>query len=333
MAKIIGRRIPVWIRQENPRLSGNTSGGMWIRWKSLDYNNKAEHVQNMGAVGRIEDNTGTQVAQRYSETSMEFDFYDEYPQLVANLFTGNSGVVNVGTGVTSGSNLVPANTNEPTTFTIGYSGIDGVSYVSSGNIVKSVAVTGDASNPEFINCSVDFIGTEYVSGTLPALTYITDSKKFIPADVTFTLNSGTTAANQTRNIKSFTYSAERNADADYSLGSVSPINFFAKQLQYKLEATVNSDSADNTDANSGFYRQYYQSGTDVVGRIRMTNSRVLSGTTNPIFTAEYRGNVTDYKEDTPLDDIVTQTFTVTGSRRLSTGFGMVAFYVQSGNYT
>lgn len=332
MAKFIGRREALWIRQENPRLSGNTSGGTWIRWKSKDTQNKAEHVQNMGATGNVFDNTGTQVAKRYSETSLEFDFYDEYSQLVSNFICGNSGTVYAGTGIASGTNIPVTNTNEPTTYTIGYSGLDNM-WVSSGNIVKSITINSDASNSEFVGVSVDFVGTEFVSGALPAVTFVTDSKKITPANSTLYLSSGTSPFSGLRKVKSFSFSAERNAEADYAVGSVHPTDFFAKQFQYKIEATVNTDTTNTTDADSGFYKHYYQSGTDVIGWIRLSTARALSGVATHIWSSEYRGNITDYKQDTPLDDIVTQTFTITGGYRLSTSAALLVTYQQSGNYT
>lgn len=332
MANFIGRREPVWIRQESPRLSGNTSGGMWIRWKSKATDNKAEHIQNMGAVGNVFDNIGTQVAKRYSETSLEFDFYDEYSQLVTNLICGNSGTVYTGNGIASGTSIPITNTNEPTTFTIGYSGLDNM-WVSSGNIVKSITINCDSTSSDFVGVSVDFVGTEYVSGALPAVSYTTDSKKIIPADSTLYINSGTSPFVGLRKVKSFSFSAERNAEADYAVGSVHPANFLAKQFQYKIEATVNTDTTNTTDADSGFYKYYHQSGTDIMGWIRMSTTRGLSGVATHIWSTEYRGNMTEYKEDTPLDDIVSQTFTITGSYRLSTSAGILVAYQQSGNYT
>lgn len=332
MAKFIGRREALWIRQENPRLSGNTSGGQWIRWKSKDTQNKAEHIQNMGAVGRIEDNTGTQVAKLYSETSLDFDFYDEYSQLVQSFFNGNSGAIVSLVGTTAGTAQGISNTNEPTTYTIGYSGLDNM-WVSSGNIVKSVSITSDAGGSDFNSCSVSFVGFAYISGSLPAVSFVSNAQKYLPSQTDFYLSSGSgSALSGLRNIKSFTLSAERNADADYAFGSTSPSNFFAKQFQHTLEATVNLDSTNNTDADSGFYKQYHQSGTDLNAEVRMIGTRILSGVATPSFRFDIKGNMTDYKEDKPLDDIVTQTFTITGSRLLSNSSGLVFSYVQSGNY-
>lgn len=331
MTKRIGRDEVLWMRLETPRLSGMTTGGVHIRWTDLDIQNDFTHIDQSAAFGRVESTTGTRVSKNASNTSITFPMYNDYLQYFVFATTGQSGTISTGTGITSGIVVPVANTSMPVTFTLGVSGRD-YGWVSSGNILQTASITANMMNDDFVSATMTFNGTPYVSGAVPAPVFPVDDIPFIPADVTFSLNSGTTAAELPRRTRQFTLDINRNASVDHELGNMSPVNAYSRQFEYSVTAEMLWDSSDPTTPESGFYQHYYQSGTPITGRVRMNhNARALSGSTTPTGTFEFRGNVTEYTKPRTLDDLTMQTIAITGARRLSS-ISYTGSYIQSGNY-
>jgi hypothetical protein len=332
MTKRIGRDEVLWMRLESPRLSGMTSGGVHIRWTDLNIDNDFTHFQQNAAFGRVEGTTGSRVGRHKSNTSVTFPIYNEYLQYLIFGIVGASGTVNTGVGVTSGIAVPVENTSMPVTFTLGVSGRD-YGWVSSGNIMQTASITANMQTDDFVTATMTFEGTPFVSGAVPATVLPADDIPFIPADVLFSINSGVAPADLNRRVRQVTFDVNRNATVDHELGNKNPVNAYSRTFEFSVTAEMLWDSADATSAQSGFYQLYNQSGTPIVGRIRMNHSeRALSGIVTPTGTFEFRGNVTDYSKARTLDDLTMQTVSVTGSRRLATGLSFTGSYIQSGNY-
>lgn len=323
MSKIIGRREPFGLKVETVRNSGETTGGYWLPYTSLEANNTVTYAANTGAVGHVFDSTGSDVIKKHSETSVTFDFYDDMAANVATMILGSGASTLMGTGAYSGTFGV-YNSNEPQTFTLWRSGTD-AQWVSSGNVPNSIEITVDSTGDTFAQVTVNFMGYEWVSGaTIPAVAYNSSSKKFRPQDASIAVTSG--ALTSTRSMRNATFTFNRNTFMDWALGSSSPAASYSQQLDASFAVVATWDTTDTASEATGYYT-HFENGNNLSGRLSISNTRVLSGAVSPLFQLDFaKLNVTEFTRDQGIDGIVSQGVTAKASYNLANASGITATY-------
>lgn len=298
----IGRQFSFGLAKESVRGTAPGSASFWVRHSEIGLQEKYDMAKQEFSIGIIEDGIGADVVKQYVEGDLKMPVTDK----AIGLLLYNA----LGTVVTQ------ANTPEAGVYTHTFSVLQssqhpslalyiddpasGQDYTHALAMLSSLEISADLG--QYAELTASFKAKKGATATLtPA---ITTENIFRPQDVTFkqaTNLAGLTGASAL-SVKKLSLKIEKNLEDDDVLGSVTPADFYNKQLVItgSLEAIFQNESDFKTNALAGTARAI---------RITLQNAGVTIGTTNnPTLTIDMaKVHFEEIAVNRGANDIVTQT--------------------------
>ena len=302
----IGRLIGVGVGKEATR-GTPVAPSHFLPLTEFDFDDKNEVIAREGRKSVLEMSQGGDVVKKWAEGSMGGSMHSQSIGLVllsslGKLATAANGDAsgNVYDHTFSVENVTNPNIHQ--SLTISLEDNEAGDKEFSNCVVSSFELTAEEGS--YVNWTAGFMGNSEASGTETA-SFVTETV-FRPQDMTFkfaTASAGLGGAGDTA-IKSLTFALEKNVEANYNLGSVSPSEFFNKQMTATLE--VELVHVDDT------FRDLWMAGTTHAFQINILNGGVTIGTAeNPGLTITcYQGQITDWVKNQGNDDVITETLSI-----------------------
>lgn len=302
----IGRLIGVGVGKETTRGTA-VAPTYFLPLTSVDFEDKAEVIAREGRKSVLEMSHGGDVVKSWAEGSLEGNIYSlGFGLILYSAF----GALSTAANADASGNVYDhtftfeqsTNPNIHQSLTLSVEDNEAGDKEYTNCVVNSLEIT--AEEGAYVMFTADVMGNSEDAGTETS-SYATEYP-FRPQDLTFkhaSDQSGLSGASAT-GIKSLTLSIEKNVEANWNLGSISPSEFFNKQINATLE--IELIHVDDT------YRDYWQAGTTRAFEISVVNSDVTIGTAaNPgLVITCYEGQIVDWTKNQGNDDIVTETLSI-----------------------
>ena len=299
----IGRLIAVGIGKETTRGTA-VAPDFYIPLTDFDFDDKAEVAVQEGRRARIEASYGGDVVKKWAEGNMEGNIYsDSFGLVLLSALGGLSTAANAdGSGNVYDHTYSVQNGNTHQSLTLSTEDAEAGDKEYAGVVVTSLEITGEEGS--YVKFSAGLMGNSE-TGSTETSSFSTEYP-FRPQDLTFKLASAVSGLSGASavGIKSFTLSIEKNVEANWNLGSLTPSEFYNKQFSVQLEIEL-IHTGDT-------YRDLFIAGTSRAFLLSLVNSDVTIGTAaNPQLDITLAsGQITDWVRNQGNDDIVTETLTI-----------------------
>lgn len=273
MAKIIGRTGAIGIGIESTK-GTKVAADFWVPVQSYSLDDKVEYVKNDSAMGNISEFNASAITKLWSEGEFSGKiFLDSVgAELVALFGDSPTSTQRTTTGVYDHVYAL-LNSNDHASLTVAYEDdIQEVSFPYAMINTWALEVAVD----DYVKRTISLIGKKSESAThTPSFS---NEIEFIPSQITFKMasaQSGLDAANGI-NVTAFNLEVNKNAEAQYVLGSNEPEDIINKQIA--VTGSVELYFENET------YRDYVFANTHRAIRIDMTDADTIigsSGSHNP----------------------------------------------------
>lgn len=314
MTDFIGRRISYGVAKEAVRGTPAAAATFWVPHLEASFQDKQTKALNTSALGVVDQNNDAIVTEQWAEGTIagkvnitSFGLF-----LLAALGSESVGSVTSGTYLHT---FTRANTNTGPTLTLFRKTPDTDLRMAMATL-KSLEI--EIVTGEYVKYTADFMGKIGVTAT--STVAYTDEIEFTSKYATLkeaTNLAGLTGATAA-SIKSAKITIEREAEAYYELGSVTPSEFYSKSFNVTIE--VEKRHSDST------YKNYAFNNTTRAVIISLDNSDDAIGSAQQpqiTFTLP-KVKVTEWEVDQGVDDIVMETFTMQGLFSLADGYQLQA---------
>lgn len=321
MPDFIGRRISYGAAKETTRGTAAASAAFWLPHLEADVQDKQTKALNTSALGVIDKNNDSIVTEEWSDGKISGKVQNESFGLILLAALGS---------VTSAAGTAPGtfkhtfnrdNNNLGTSLTLFRKDpTNDVRYVLS--VLKNLEV--EIVTGEYVKYTANFIGRKGAT-TTNTVTFLATEAEFTSKYGALKLAAniagltGATAAS----IKSAKIKIEREAEAYYDVGSVTPAEIHNKTFDVTVE--VEKRYTDNT------YKDACHNNTKQALSIALVNTDDTIGTGgNPSLTFTLpRVVVSEWEADQGLDDVVMESFTLQGLFSLTDGYQLRAELVNT----
>ncbi len=321
MPDFIGRRISYGAAKETTRGTAAASAAFWLPHLEADFQDKQTKALNDSALGVIDKNNDSIVTEEWAEGKLAGKVQNESFGLILLAALGS---VSSAAGSAAGTykhtfdrnntNLVPSLTlyrKDPT---------NDVRFVLS--VLKSLEI--EIVTGEYVKYTANFISRKGATTT--------NTVSFLATEAEFTSKYGALklAANVTgltgataASIKSAKIKIEREAEAYYEVGSVTPAEIHNKTFDVTVE--VEKRYSDNT------YKDAAHNNTKQALSLALVNTDDVIGTGGqPSLTFTMpKVVVSEWELDQGLNDVVMESFTLQGLFSLSYGYQLRAELVNT----
>lgn len=314
----IGRRISYGAAREVTRGTGAATATHWLPHLEADLQDKQTKALNESALGVIDKNNDSIVTEEWSEGKIvgkvQVDSFGLILLAALGSVTSTAGTV----GGTYKHTFDRLNSNLAPSLTLfRHDPVNDVRYVLS--VLKSLEI--EIVTGEYVKYTANFIGRKGATNA--------NTVAFVETEAEFTSKYGqlklaTTVAGlpaaQAVSIKSAKIKIEREAEAYYQVGSVTPAEIHNKTFDVTLE--VEKRYSNNT------YKDAAHNNTKYALSLGLVNTDDKIGTANngdPSLTFTLpKVVVSEWELDQGLDDVVMESFTLQGLFSLADGYQMRA---------
>lgn len=319
----IGRRISYGIAKETTRGTAATTAAHWIPHLSADLQDKHESALNNSAMGVIDLNNDAIVTQIWSEGKIEGKIQVESFGLILLAALGQ---VTSAAGAKAGTfkhNFTRLNSNLSPSLTI-FEKSPAADLKYELSCLKSLEI--DIVTGEYVKYTADFIGRRGVPAT-STVTFVESEAEFTSkyCQLKMAANKAGLAAAPRASIKSAKVKIERNTEAYYEAGSVTPAEIHNKAFDVSFECERRY--SDNTLKDASLKNTKYAL------ELSMVNTDDKIGTAkdeNPSLKFTLPAVViSEWERDQGLDDVVMEKFTVQGLFSAANGTQIEAELVNS----
>lgn len=311
MANFIGRTRSVGLGKE-PTRGVNVAPTYWIPQTDFTVMDKDDKIMDQSALGRIERDVTGDPNHQWAEGALNGILRDtSFGLVLLSAFGTDTPIAKAApNAVVYDHTFTVANTNTHQSLTIASK--DQNEDVRFGRAVLN-KLEIKAELGQYIHYTADFISAKSAAST-NTVAYAATDNPLRPQDLSLKIATTTAGLSGATAIplKSLTLTIEKNAEADYALGSTAINEIFNKEFS----TTVSMDLLYNDTA----YKNIVFAGTKQAMQIGLTRTDLTIGSSaNPglVFTFQ-PGFFTDWNKQGGLGDIMTQTLAYQGLFSTST---------------
>lgn len=314
----IGRRISYGAAIEEPRGVGEAAATHWLPHLEAGFQDKQTKALNESALGVIDKNNDSIVTEEYAEGNISGKVQIDSFGLLLYAALGSKSVVAGTVAGTYKHTFNRLNSNQAPALTLFKKDpVDDVRYVLS--VLKSLEIS--IVTGEYVKYTANFISrkgedhTNTVSFTVSEAEFTAKYGALKLAAAVAGLGAATKSS-----IKSATITIEREAEAYYEVGSVTPAEIHNKTFDVTIE--VEKRHSDNT------FKDAAHNNTHQAVSLGLVNTDDKIGTGNdgdPSLTFILpKVAVSEWELDQGLDDVVMESFTLQGLFSLADGYQLRA---------
>lgn len=301
----IGRKISYGAAKETTRGTAADAAAFWLPHLDADIQDKQTKALNESALGVIDKNNSSIVTEEWSEGKLEGKVMVESFGLIL-LAALNDHTATDQTNGTYKHVFKRLNSNLGTSLTLFRKDpVASIQYVLS--VLSSLEISIETG--EYVKFTANFVGRKSadVSNTV---SFIVDEAEFTSKYAAVKLGAYGTdlTAAPAQSFKTATITIEREVEAYYELGSVTPKEIHNKT--FDVTVAVEKRYSDDT------YKDYAHGNTKLALQIDLKNTDDLIGTASdvePQLTFDLpKVVVSEYELSQGLDDIVTESLTLQG---------------------
>jgi hypothetical protein len=317
MGDFIGRRIVYGVAKESTRGTAEGSAAYWLPHLEASFQDKQTKILNESALGIIDKYNDSIVTEKYSEGSIGGKVnIESFGLLLLAALGTESAPTDNGDG-TYTHTFSRENSNQSKSLTV-FRKEPNTDLKYALSVLKSMTI--EIVTGEYVKYSADFIGKMGVAASSTAA--YSDEVEFTSKYAVIKQASAVAGlgAASAVSVKSVKITIEREAEAYYELGSITPSDIHNKTFNVTIE--VEKRHSDTT------YKTFAFDNTKRAVSITLTNSDDLIGTLSdisPVITFTLpKTAITEWEVDQGLDDIVMESFTMQGLFDLTTGYQLQA---------
>ncbi len=301
----VGRQYKVGLAKETSRGTAATAGtdGFWMGVDTLDVNPMAEVIRDEQTYGTIENVIDTDVANKWSEGTLEGILdSDSFGLLLLSVMGSVSESADDPEAGVNTHTFTVANSNQHQSLSFNVVDEIGGDLIYPLGVIDSLEVTAELN--EYVRFSADFFALDEESATLTAgysspVQFKAGDISLEYADATAGLGSGTDV-----NARSVSVVLNQNIERNDILGQDSPDDFITTNFGGTIDITKVYE--DDT------FKDMFTGGSKKAFRVTMEDTAATLGTgTNPKIEFDLNQvSVTDWSKNYDVDGIVTETFTL-----------------------
>lgn len=275
MAKQIQRLVDVGLARETTRGTAEATADFWIPKIDFDFLPKVDVAVDDSGLGVIDARKESKVVSEYGEGSLGGIVYDNSFGLMLALALGTwSSSTAVDSAYTHTFTRLNSNSHPAVTIFIKDENLD-EKYALG--VLNQLSI--NASVDDYIKYTAGFISK--AGATATSTPSYTAENAFLPQHMAVklaTTTAGLGTASET-NLRSFTLTLNKNAEAWKELGSITPADIVNKEFSVEGEMELIFDGETERD--------YVLDGTKMAMSVAITNSDVTIGTaSNPVLSFE-----------------------------------------------
>lgn len=290
MAKFVGRRAALGIAREITRGTIVVPSTYWIPTNSIDFDDKAEVIDQESALGSIQSGMSAHVVKKYAMGSFEADLEDKMIGLILSALVGAAPSTSGSTNYTHAFSIANTNSHQSVTLAV-------VDPNATGIFPMAMLDTFEINvNPQDIvryNVSFRSQNSRDWAALTPAYTAL--GTKFLQqhCSVKIAAAIANLAAASALSIRSLNFKVEKNlADFD-DIGTVTPGDIVNKQ--FVVTGSIELAYSDRT------YRDLMLNNT-----YRAMEIKFETGTNNSLTIQMPRLNFRSWEPNKSIDDIATE---------------------------
>lgn len=298
MAKFIGRLVDVGIGKETVRGTA-VAPTYWYPKLGLSVDDKFEFTFNESALGRIEDTDGGQTTKIWQEGDIEGKLKDRsFGLILLGAFGSVSSVVNPdASGLVYDHTYTLVQDAQHQSLTIAVADpVQDFRYANS--MLTALEISSEIG--DFVKYTASFMGQQGVNSS-ETPTYLTENEwRTQDVFVKFAADLASLPAAAVINVRSLSFTIEKNVESDDTLGSITPIDFLNKQFSISGEIEI------TFEANT--YKDLALAGTSQAMEIKFDNQDVTIGTAaNPELVFKFpEVKFTNWERTLDNDEIVVE---------------------------
>lgn len=300
MTKVIGRLSAVGLGKESTA-GTSVAPSYWVPIRSLDFDDKANYIDNDSAMGRIEELNDSDISQKWAEGTFEGKvFLNSVGMELVGLFGQSpTSAQRTTTGVYDHTFSL-LNSNSHKSLTVGYKdSLLDLRYAYA--LVDSWKF--EAALDDYVKRTIGLKSKK--SATASNTVAITDEIEFIPSMMNFYIEDtqSALAGGTPLKVTNIQFEVKKNVEANFVLGSIEPDSLNNKQISVggSFEAFFESTTQ----------RDYVFNGTTKAMRIDMKDANTIigsSGSHNPqLYFDFYAVKFTEFSRSWDSNDMLKYT--------------------------